>query len=61
MRFWLEVLLALIVSGVGVMAALIGEVDDAPGLVGIGCLLVAGAVGLGVRAGQRSAGGRSTD
>ena len=53
MRFWLEVLLALVVSGVGVIAALLGEVDDAPGLVGIGCLLVAGAVGLGVRAGRR--------
>ena len=53
MRFWLEVLLALAVSGVGVVAALLGEVDDAPGLVGIGCLLVAGAVGLGVRAGRR--------
>lgn len=54
LRFWLEVLLALVVSGVGVIAALAGEVDDAPGLVGIGCLLVAGAVGLGVRAGRRS-------
>ena len=53
MRFWLEVLLALAVSGVGVVAALLGEVDDAPGLVGIGCLVVAGAVGLGVRAGRR--------
>ena len=57
MRFLLEVLFALIVSAVGVIAALVGEVDDAPGLVGIGCLLVAGAVGLGVRAGRRSAGG----
>lgn len=54
MRFWLEVLLALVVSGIGVIAALVGEVDDAPGLVGIGCLLVASAVGLGVRAGRRS-------
>ena len=54
MRFWLEVLLALVVSGVGVVAALLGEVDDAPGLVGIGCLLVAAAVLLGVRAGRRS-------
>ena len=55
MRFWLEVLLALVVSALGVIAALLGEVDDAPGLVGIGCLLVAAAVGLGVRAGRRSA------
>lgn len=53
-RFWLDVLLALVVSGVGVSAALLGETGDAPGLVGIGCLLVAAAVGLGVRAGRRS-------
>ena len=59
MRFALDVLLALIVSGVGVIAALVGEVDDAPGLVGIGCLLVAGAVGLGVRTGRRSVRGPS--
>lgn len=54
MRFWLDVLVALVVSGVGVVAALLGETDDAPGLVGLGCLLVAAAVGLGVRAGRRS-------
>ncbi|TAL22376.1 MAG: hypothetical protein EPN99_06075 [Frankiales bacterium] len=54
MRFYAEVLLALVVSGVGVVAALLGETDDAPGLVGVGCLLVAGAVLLGVRAGRRS-------
>ena len=42
------------VSGVGVIAALLGKTDDAPGLVGIGCLLVAGAVLLGVGAGRRS-------
>lgn len=61
MRFWLDVLLALAVSGVGVVAALVGEVDDAPGLVGIGCLLVAAAVGLGVRAGRRSVRERPVD
>lgn len=55
MRFWLNVLLALIVSGLGVSAAVVGEEGDAPGLVGIGCLLVAAAVGLGVRAGWRGA------
>lgn len=42
------------VSGVGVIAALLGKTDDAPGLVGISCLLVAGAVLLGVGAGRRS-------
>ena len=57
MRFRLEVLLALVVSGIGVIAALLGETDDAPGLVGIGCLLVAGAVLLGVRAGRRDRSG----
>lgn len=61
MRFWLDLLLALAVSGIGVVAALLGEVDDAPGLVGIGCLLVAAAVGLGVRAGRRSAQPRPAD
>lgn len=54
MRLWVDVLVALAVSGVGVVAALLGETDDAPGLTGIGCLLVAGAVLLGVRAGRRS-------
>lgn len=54
MRFRFDVLLALIISGLGVMAVSLGETDDAPGLVGIGCVLVAGAVGLGVRAGRRS-------
>lgn len=54
MRFWLDALLALVLAAVGVIAVSLGETDDAPGLVGIGCLLVAGAVGLGVRAGRRS-------
>lgn len=54
MRFWWDVLLALVVSALGVTAVSLGETGDAPGLVGIGCLLVAGAVGLGVRAGRRS-------
>ena len=53
-RFLLEVLLALVLSGVGVTAALLGETDDAPGLTGIGCLLVAAAVLLGVSTGRRS-------
>lgn len=54
MRLWVDLSLALVVSGVGVSAALLGETGDAPGLTGIGCLLVAGAVLLGVRAGRRS-------
>jgi hypothetical protein len=47
MRFWLDVLLALVVSGVGVVAALLGETDDAPGLVGIGLLSRDAAPGVG--------------
>lgn len=54
MRFWSDVLLALVVAGLGTIAVSLGETDDAPGLVGVGCLLIAGAVGLGVRAGRRS-------
>ena len=54
-RSWLEVLLAPVVSGVGVSAAMLGETGDAPGLTGVGGLLVADAVGMGVHAGRRSA------
>src|SRR4051812_19815391 len=36
----------------GVAAALLGEADDAPGLVLLGILLVAGACALGVRSAQ---------
>lgn len=52
-RLVLEVGVALLVSALGVVAAMLGETDDAPGLTGIGCLLVASAVGLGFRAGRR--------
>ena len=45
---------ALGVAGVGVAAALLGEADDAPGLVLLGLLLIASACALGVRTAERS-------
>ena len=44
---------ALVLAAVGVTAAMHGEADDAPGLALIGIVLIVGAVGLGVKAGQR--------
>lgn len=41
--------LAIGIGVLGVAAALLGEVDDAPGLVLLGILLVAGAAALGIR------------
>jgi hypothetical protein len=45
---------ALGIAAVGVAAAIIGEADDAPGLVLLGVLLVVSACALGVRTAQRS-------
>jgi hypothetical protein len=45
--------LALAVGALGVAAGVLGEADDAPGLVLLGLLLVASACALGVRAAQR--------
>ena len=42
-------------AALGVAAIVVGESDDAPGLVLFGCLLVVGAVALAVRTAQRSA------
>jgi hypothetical protein len=39
---------------IGVAAIVLGEADDAPGLVGFGCLLIAGTVALAVRTAVRS-------
>ena len=44
---------ALGVAVLGIAAAVLGEADDAPGLVLVGIVLVASAGGLGVRAAQR--------
>ena len=40
-------------GAVGVAAIVLGELDDAPGLVGFGCLLIFGAIALSVRVAQR--------
>ena len=45
---------ALGIAALGVAAALVGEADDAPGLVLLGILLIASACALGVRTAQRS-------
>ena len=45
---------ALAVVAVGVTAAMHGEAADAPGLALIGILLIVGALGVAVRAAQRS-------
>jgi hypothetical protein len=39
---------------IGVAAIVLGEADDAPGLVLFGCLLIVGTVALAVRIAQRS-------
>ena len=44
---------ALVVVALGVTAAMHGEADDAPGLSGIGILLVVGALAVAVRVAQR--------
>ena len=46
--------IALGVGALGVAAAVLGEADDAPGLVLIGILLIVSACALGVRTAQRS-------
>ena len=48
-------LFALIIAAGGVLLARYAEVDDSPGGVVIGWVLVAGAVGLGARAVMRRA------
>jgi hypothetical protein len=45
---------ALSVAALGVAAAVLGEADDAPGLVLLGMLLILSACALGVRTIQRS-------
>jgi hypothetical protein len=45
---------ALGIAAVGVAAATVGQVDDAPGLVLLGILLVASGCVVGVRTAQRS-------
>src|SRR5687767_5582285 len=45
---------ALGIAGLGVAAGVVGEADDAPGLVLLGLLLIASACALGVRTAQRT-------
>ena len=45
---------ALVVVAVGVTFAMHGEADDAPGLSGIGILLITGALAGAIRAAQRT-------
>ena len=45
---------ALAVIAVGVTVAMHGEADDAPGLAGIGILLIVGAYAFGVRTAYRA-------
>jgi hypothetical protein len=45
---------AVTIAAVGVAAGIFGKVDDAPGLVLLGILLIVSACGLGVRAAQHS-------
>jgi len=44
---------ALGIAALGVAAAVLGETDDAPGLVLLGIMLIASACALGVRTAQR--------
>jgi hypothetical protein len=44
-----------VAAAIGVAAIVLGESDDAPGLVLFGCLLIVGTVALAVRTAQRSA------
>jgi len=54
-----NIVLQALATAIGLAAIVLGEADDAPGLVGFGCLLIAGTVALAVRArvrrGARSA------
>jgi hypothetical protein len=45
---------AIAIAAAGVAAAIVGEADDAPGLVLLGILLIASGCALGVRTAQRS-------
>ena len=45
----------VVATAIGVAAIILGEADDAPGLVLFGCLLIVGTVALALRTAQRSA------
>jgi hypothetical protein len=52
MRHLLRALLGLLAIALGASAAVYGELDDSPGLFGLGLLILLGGVILGVRAGS---------
>jgi len=54
MKPLLAVVAALLATGIGVAAVVLGEADDSPGLQLLGVLVVVGAVALGVRTARRS-------
>ena len=49
-----NVVLRVAATAIGVAAILLGEADDAPGLVLFGCLLIIGTIALTLRTAQRS-------
>ena len=49
-----SIALMALAAAIGVAAVVLGEMDDAPGLVGFGFLVIAGTVALAVRTAQRS-------
>jgi hypothetical protein len=51
-----SIVLRMLAAAIGVAAIVLGESDDAPGLVGFGCLLIAATVALAIRARSRPAG-----
>jgi hypothetical protein len=53
-QFLLIFVPALAVTALGVIAAMHGEADDAPGLAGIGIVLITAALAVAVRVAQRS-------
>jgi hypothetical protein len=54
MKRSLLILAAILATGIGVAAIVLGEADDSPGLQGLGLLLVIGAVVIGLRTARRS-------
>ncbi|WP_175471797.1 hypothetical protein [Geodermatophilus telluris] len=54
MRAASVVVAVLVAVALGVIAVVLGEADDSPGLQGLGVLLAVGAVALGVRALRRA-------
>jgi hypothetical protein len=49
-----NIVLMVLTAAVGVAAIVLGEMDDAPGLVGFGCLVIGGTAVLAYRKVQRS-------